>query len=225
MTLEKRGKLLKYSAAVAIAILCLSAAIVVGSIYRARLVQENAEKFLEELKTLNIETMTFQEVARFAQKHRGFVPDRAPSCSEQKCDYDFVFENKPLSSLRLAPYTRLGATISVGNSHVSRISSGLFSRVPDLPQGQPYLEVYLAEWRRGLGVPTPSAQASGVSVWPNFDVRHKLWRTGTDLWPQASRSVRDQAYDFNLSCLSRLRGCRTFGDLMKSPWPPPELIR
>src|SRR5579863_4005929 len=109
------GQVLLLEAVVA-AVACL--VIFVGFWARTSSQPAQAHAFLEDVTKLEVGTSTFEDARAVAKKHGGipwWVSDGSMRCTYEKCVFRFVFENKPLSSTHLVPYTGLIGTLIVND--------------------------------------------------------------------------------------------------------------
>lgn len=213
-------KLVKNTIAALVIIIFLGGLAVAGTVYRQKQVQRNAEMFLADLKGLSGKTVTYQDIMRLTQKYHAALYNPESPCSVQACLYSFVFTNGPLAYLFAARHIGFSTALATGKSLEGTaglsVVSIFGSLVSDLPHGPPDCVLFVRENARD---PAP---ASGVTVSQDLG-GGKPWKMSITLWPEASRPVREQAYSFNLDCLSKIGGCRTLRELMKSAWPPPDI--
>lgn len=165
-----------------------------------------AEAFLTDVTKLEVGKSTFEDAKTLARKYGGipwWVSDNSMQCTYQRCDFRFVFENKPLTSTHFVPYVGFIANVGVKNGavterhiHYARHSKRPFAynvRETVLPDGD-----------------TPEAQAMRRLIGfrrMNVDKEGIPSAVSIDLEPSTSADERSRAYALNLSCLSKILGC------------------
>ncbi len=165
-----------------------------------------AQAFLSDFLKLEVGKASFEEAKVVAQQHGGipwYLPDGSMQCTYQRCEFRFFFENKPLTSTHLVPYTGLIATIGVKDGVVvgryvdyMRYAKRPFSyHVRETllpPTGTPEWEAL----RHKIGLSRMHVDPSGVAT-----------AVSIGLEPSSSADQRRRAYALDLSCLSKLFGC------------------
>ena len=138
-------------------------------------------------------TSSFTEARAMAEEHGG-KPTRE-NCSAQACTFTFVIDNKPLSYIPGVSAVQFVATVGVKDGYVSE------------------REINYAILN-GTGVDFAYLLTDQVDL-HGFDVQKlKVDANGTphvlkvSLGQSATADERQRAYSIELSCLSRLRGCR-----------------
>jgi hypothetical protein len=172
-------------------------------------IAEHAAVVLTDIQSLPMGKATLQDVQQLAARNGGFAwPDSKP-CTEQQCQFAFTIDNHSLSRLHLAKPTIFSASLGIQNGRLATRSVGLTTGGEESSAS-----VFVSET---MVQPFPD--------WPAFHVaRHRgwqdrPWRTVVHLTPMASPEQRYSAYSVNVSCLSRLLGCRDARELAPALWP------
>jgi hypothetical protein len=184
------------------------AACIAFAIMWARTLPESnrAQAFLEDFMNLAVGKSTFEEARFIARKHGGipwWVSDNSMQCTYQRCELRFVFENKPLTSTHLIPYTGLVGTITVKDGvvterhiHYVRYARRPFAynvRETVLPSG----DTPEARGMRSLmGFRRMKVDSAGIPS-----------AVSVGLHPSSSADEKRRAYALNVSCLSKVFGC------------------
>jgi len=167
--------------------------------------RNRAQAFLSDVVKLELGKATFAEAQQLALKHGGIPANDGLRCSSESCVFRFVFENKPLTSARLVPYTRFSSMVSVKNGLVVERDI-LYERQPN--RSDPFAYSL-----------TDNSLSSDNQWWQHFR-QTGLWRLNVDergvprllqvsLGPSSTADQRKRAYALDLSCLSRLFGCNS----------------
>lgn len=185
----------------------------------ARDAQRRAQAFLRDFASLDPCTMSFDDARRFTEDHRvslwegvgpyghfldlesGTLP---PGCTSDHCDFRFSFQNIWLHRLLLAPLTELGAEIQVRGGKVDSTNVGLLVG----PRGAVALTVQDCSGRQKTAIPG----------------RRDPLITLVEIAPTATPAQHRGAFAFNLTCLSKIGGCKNSYQLLPS-LPPGEDIR
>jgi hypothetical protein len=165
-----------------------------------------AQAFLSDFLKLEVGKSSFEEAKVVAQRHGGvpwYLPNGNMWCTYQRCEFRFLFENKPLTSIHLVPYTGLIGTIDVKDGLVvgryvdyvryTKYAYGYYVQETVLPPiGTPEWEAL----RHKIGLTRMHVDPAGVAT-----------AVSIGLVPSSSADQRQRAYALNLSCLSKLFGC------------------
>jgi hypothetical protein len=169
--------------------------------------ERRAALFVSEMSKIEPGVSTFQDLSRLSSQFEANRDNLVQLCDKQACQVSFTFENRPLVRLHLAPFTHLAGWVKVENDKV--VNLGLAYRVDEereLSSSATVLEFPASPDRKGFVV-TKSDVAGGK---PPFTV--------VRLSSDATARQRAIAFDFDLSCLSRLRGCADAKVLSPSVW-------
>jgi hypothetical protein len=165
-----------------------------------------AQAFLADVTKLEVGKSTFEEAKILARKYGGipwWVSDNSMQCTYERCEFQFIFENKPLTSTHLVPYIGLIGTIFVKNGVVTERQISYF-RYAKRPFAYNVRETVLP--------PGDTPEARGMRRLIGFR-RMKVDRAGIPsavsigLSPSSSSEERRRAYTLNISCLSKIFGC------------------
>jgi hypothetical protein len=167
-----------------------------------------AEAFVKDVVKLVPGKSSFTEAQELARQYNGipwYTTANDMRCTFQRCTFKFVFENKPLTSIRLARYVELLGLVYVRDGIVAgRELHYVRDSGPYFPFDYEVFE-------------TPMWNEEGT-------VEHQreegLWRLKVDkygmpstvkvqLSASSSADQRKRAYSLELSCLAKLFGCNT----------------
>lgn len=165
-----------------------------------------AQAFLSDVTKLEVGKSTFEEAKSVAQKHGGipwWVSDGSMRCTWQECVFQFVFQNKPLTSTRVVPWVGLIGTVTVKDGVVTQESIS-YHRYAKRPFAYDVEEMVLQPaqtpegrgMRRMLGLTRMNVDPDGV---PSAVL--------IGLEAPSSSSQKKRAYAVDVSCLSKLFGC------------------
>ena len=164
-----------------------------------------AQAFMSDFLKLQVGKSSFEDAKVIAQQHGGipwYVSCSSMQCTYERCQFRFVFENKPLTSTHLVPWVGLFGTVDVKDGIViGRYVD--YQRYAERPFSYSVRETVLPltgppEWealRRKIGLSRmdvdPVGMATAISI---------------GLEPSSSADQRRRAYALDLSCLSKLFG-------------------
>src|SRR3954469_12529868 len=165
--------------AAVILLFCFFAIVISAAHYQRRA----AEQFLRDYSSSQVGTATFADANDLVRKYRGKVA--SSQCGAEKCSFSMQFNNRWLSTLRLAPPTRLITQIEVERGKVvGRYTQYMLGVGPVAPF---------------ILVSEPPRDSQVNPLWVHG------WWSGDDLWrmfirvrPDASREQHDVAYSFDL---------------------------
>lgn len=175
---------------------------------KARAQEARAGAFLQEITKVEVGRSTFEEAKIIARKYDGipwWVNNNSMRCNYEACRFRFVFENKPLTSLRVVPWTAVIAEISVRNGTIT-------SQEINYVRGANRPLYYTVRESAPPASDTEEPQARSGMIGLN---RLKVDKQGipsvlvVELHPSNSPDQRRRAYALNLSCLSALFGCNS----------------
>jgi hypothetical protein len=189
------------------AFLLLVFAMLLGLGYRYY-IEHRAKSLLADVKALRIGESDFADGMRIAQRYRRFrvkgnasVPaslDPAENvfpenvCTSDRCFFEFIIDNRPLSTLRLMDGAAFTATFAVLHGRVQ------------------YAEVYL------VGGPSPGVNGGIIQEinppadrWPGYQFRTPVGAPylRVVLTPAAPSSMRERAFAIDIHCLVAFRIC------------------
>lgn len=209
MSIVMTGRRFRIALIGGVVLLCAVAVALVS--LSALLTRHSAQSFLDDLGKLRLGESTLEDTQKLATKYEAAateeenaVGDVDPNCSPEYCEFKFFFYNAWMKRLRLAPPTWLRAQVVVRMGRVDykqvELSSG---------KGIAFYSAVVMEF---LSLPRPFEDK-------NYHVGRKLssdikWRVIINMTPHASAKEREQAYAFNLSCLTRLGGCKDAAELL-----------
>lgn len=165
-----------------------------------------AGDFLSDIAKLKVGESTFTDAKIIAEKHGGipwWVNENSMQCTYQKCVFRFVFENKPLTSTHLVPYTGLVGTLVVEDGVVMERDLDYF-RYAKRPFSYQVKELVLT--------PGNSPEAQGMRSLMGFsrmnvDAEGIPSAVSIGMSPLVGTEERRRAYSIDVSCLSRIFGC------------------
>jgi hypothetical protein len=176
--------------------------------------KRTAQSFFSEAIALRLQTTSDAQVRQLAVR---YGKQSNSLCTSENCSYFFSFDNGWLHHLHVAPYTRLTCTLTTTNGV-------LVSRRVDLVSGNP-LGPYGAFVDERLSLHTAIEKHHSLrGLHEPFDVSRETagqnsnirWRVYVNLTPSATQAEHRIAYDLDLGCLSRIRGCEDARALLPS---------
>lgn len=185
----------------AIAVLFASLLIFVVAWARTLSQPSRAQAFVRGVTKLKMGNSTFDEAKSIARMYGGipwWTSEGNMRCTQEECVFRFVFENKPLSSTRLVPYTALMAMLSVKRGVVNGLSLNYSSIKGDKEIAYNVINT--------LPPTTQGRKLTGL-VRMNVDRKGTAWAVSVYLDPSSSVDQRNRAYALNLSCLAKIFGC------------------
>jgi hypothetical protein len=212
---RKSGSFLR---ALFLVVAVLALLVVLGLAYRRHL-KHTAEALLTDVKALRIGQSDFADAMRIAQKYQRFrvegnasVPASpepaenvfpAKTCTSERCFFEFIIGNRPLSTLHLAHEASFNAVFAVLHGKVE------------------YVQVHL------IGGPDPGVNGAIVEEigtrtdqQPTYGFRNPIGSPylGVILTPSAPTAVRDSAFDMNMNCLIASTNCDKPCDYLPLAW-------
>lgn len=165
-----------------------------------------AHAFLSDVAKLKVGDSTFTDAKMIAEKHGGipwWVNETSMQCTYDNCVFQFVFENKPLTSTHLVPYTGLIGRLAIEHGVVTERHL-VYLRYAKRPLSYSVHELVLplgnspkAEgMRRRMGFARMKVDAEGIPS-----------AVSIGLSPLTGTEERHRAYSIDVSCLSRIFGC------------------
>jgi hypothetical protein len=171
-----------------------------------------AERILNAVRGEHWSSVDFVKAKGISERYGGhpgvFGRQDAP-CNASSCRFDIVVSNSPMHFLHLAPKTALYVSIQVRDNRVTAVSADLLSTIlggisEPAPLGAHVLEQIVPS------EPSVPGLVSTVSV---DDVAGGS-TVNVALNGSASTEEREVAYDFNLGCLTKVRGCKHAEDFL-----------
>lgn len=165
-----------------------------------------AQAFLTDFTRLEIGKSTLEQAESLARTHGGipwWVSNDSMRCTYQRCIFRFLFENKPLTSTHLVPYTGLIADVSVKQGIVVareltyvRQNKGqlTYDVVEAIPPALGTVEEEV--WKMHVGVMRLNVDQNGTPS-----------TISVGLEPSSPADQKRRAYSLDLSCLARIFGC------------------
>lgn len=201
------------AAAAAIFLTLLSAAF--AQAYRAR---EFGNEFLSDARNLRVGQSTYEDVLRIRAKYRSRSLNDLGSCDQNSCETGFSGGNKWLYHLGLVPGAVFIGGLTVRQGVLVKIS---------------------ATYACNPGYDANTEETVGGSPVSAYEVRHKqavsalvyksIW---VHITSAATPAQRERAYAYNLSCLTKLGGCKDANEILpllrklteanRPPPPPPD---
>lgn len=196
-------------------VLCVEAAIVVFAACvvftvawtRTLSQPRRAQAFLADFTSLELGKSTMEQAQSLARKHGGipwFISTDSMQCSYQRCAFHFVFENRPLTTTHLVPYTELVADVSVEQGivvarelHYARHNKRplTYDVVEAIPPALGTVDE--KSWKRThSGIMRLNVDLDGI---PSTIL--------VGLQPSSPTDQKKRAYSLDLSCLARIFGC------------------
>ncbi|HEY2548660.1 MAG TPA: hypothetical protein VGI46_21475 [Candidatus Acidoferrum sp.] len=187
-------------------VLALICVVPVAAIVRTFVVRWQARDFLQDVVHIRVGESDFAELQRLANKYRSYAVQDGPRCDQELCSFFFNFGNRWLWRIGLAPATRFGGGITAQRGKIAQIDLALQSGVAYTAQvvetlATPDSVPFKLEGRR--------ATSGGIDYTIAMTIR---------LTSAAPESVRQKAYNFNLACLTELRGCNNARLLLPGAW-------
>ena len=184
-----------------------------GFVTIANFSRVRAQHLLAALQTIRVGTTTFAEMQVLARQHHAHL---SQPCEASLCRFDFpLIENTVLAKTHLAPVTRFGGLVTVKNGKVSYMTVGLdvTSRVRTITSA----DVLVFPPGEQEAFPSGGAPFSIHTTWGGAFKQgesDKKWKTIVTMTSNAVPELQRAAFDFNLSCLTRLGGCTDSGELL-----------
>jgi hypothetical protein len=189
-------------AGIALVILLLAATVIGFGVVRRTKTQ--AQRFLAAYRTLAVGTTSYDNAKQQLAAYRAMLKPTS-SCTQRECDITFNIENSLLHRFHLAPATGLTGTLYFRNDI-------LVAKYVYFGQGMCCV-VQVAEL-----LPRDMKSSKGLDVRVEADDHGSPVRAFFTLAANATSEQAGYAYDFNLSCISKLRGCTSANELHALRW-------
>jgi hypothetical protein len=167
-------------------------------------VRWQARNFLQDVMHIRVGESDLVELQRLASKYRSFAVQGSPRCDQDLCTFDFYFDNRWLWRIGLAPGTRFGGGITAQRGKITEIDLALKTGI-----------AYTAQVVESPATPGSTPFKLGGKRATSGDVDYTMT---IHLTTAASEAVRQKAYNFNLACLTDLRGCNNARLLLPGAW-------
>ena len=185
-------------------VLALICVVPVAAMAQTVVVRWQARRFLQDVVHIRVGESDLADLQRLASKYRSFAVQGSPRCDQDLCSFDFYFGNRWLWRIGLAPGTRFGGGITAQRGKITEIDLSL---------------------QTGIDCSAQVVESPATPGSPPFKVNGRRATSGDvvytmtiHLTPAASEPVRQKAYNFNLACLTELRGCNNARLLLPGPW-------
>ena len=162
-----------------------------------------AKSFIRVLQGIQLGSTSSDAIQALREKCGSHCSEMTHPCDGNNCKLAFEFDNTPLWQLRIAPFTHLGGSVSIHNSHVDYI--GLVYRVScarNVSSG-----VQIAQFPESQTEPAFSKSVGPVGRPPFLSVK---------MTPSATPEQKTSVFELNFSCLSRIGGCAGVSELVPS---------
>lgn len=185
--------------------LLLAVSLAIFITVRVHLSRTQAEEFLRDTSRLAVGKAGYRDAEAILAPYRHHL-SYSDRCTPEHCLILFVFKNTWLRWLHLAPAASFGGTLVFENDV-------LVARITLLGQGD-----CTARVTESTSFAEPANPAN-----PDFSIRLERDKTGhpetaiVELTPKATAAQRQQAYDVNLGCLSKIGGCMA-DQMLPSVW-------
>jgi hypothetical protein len=184
-----------------LALICVVPAVAIAQTF---VVRWQARHFLQDVLRIRVGESDLVELQRLASKYRSFAVQGSPRCDQDLCSFDFHFGNRWLWQIGLAPGTRFGGGITAQRGKITEIDLILQTGI-----------AYSASVVESRATPGSTPFKVGGKRATSGDVDYAMT---IHLTTAASEAVRQKAYNFNLACLTDLRGCNNARQLLPGAW-------
>ncbi len=168
--------------------------------------RENAEAFLRQVRSVKVGVTDFNhvvELARRFQAHSSILP----GCNSTRCEITFEFNNSILAKIRLSRFTFLGSSIKINSGFVSYVGV-----------------VYRVETKTPLASSVTIIELPESPGFHDIEIHRVAADTGRPPFvvikttPSVMEEYRSILFDFDLTCLTRFRGCSDVTELARPMW-------
>ncbi|HKV24774.1 MAG TPA: hypothetical protein VJN93_09310 [Candidatus Acidoferrum sp.] len=188
-------------------VLLLICLVPAAAMARTLVVRWQAKNFLQDVMHIRVGESDLAELQTLASKYRGYAVQGSPRCDQDLCTFDFYFDNFWLGRIGLARGTRFGGGITALGGKIAQIE--LFV------QSDTGCSTEVVESR---GTPDSTAfKVGGIKRTTFGGVDYTITMT-IHLTSAASEQERQKAYNFNLACLTALRGCNDARQMLPGAW-------
>ncbi|HKV24771.1 MAG TPA: hypothetical protein VJN93_09295 [Candidatus Acidoferrum sp.] len=185
-------------------VLVLICIVPAAAMARTYVVRWQAKNFLQDVVHLRVGESDFAELQRLANKYRSYAVQGSPRCDQDLCTFDFYFGNRWLWQIGLAPGARFGSAITAQKGKITEIEVFLQTGI-----------AYTVDVVESPATPgsIPFKLAGGKRATSDVDLTMTIHLTSA-----ASEQERQKAYNFNLACLTALRGCNDARQMLPGAW-------
>lgn len=189
-----------------ICVLALICVVPAAAMARTFVVRWQASHFLQDVMHIRVGESDLIELQRLANEYRSYAVQGSPRCDRDLCSFDFYFGNRWLWRIGLAPGTRFGGGITAQRGKITEIDLSLGTGIANSAQ---VVETPATPGSTPFKVTGRRATSE--------DIDYTVSKT-IHLTTAASQAVRQKAYNFNLACLTSLRGCNNARMLLPGAW-------
>jgi hypothetical protein len=186
-----------------LALICLVPA---AAMARTFVVRWQAKNFLQDVMHIRVGESDLAELQRLANKYRSYAVQDSPRCDQDLCSFDFYFGNRWLWQIGLAQGTRFGGGITAQRGKITEIDLSLGTGIGNSAQ---VVETPVTPG----SIPFKVTGKRATSQDTDYTVSKTIHLTSA-----APEAVRQKAYNFNLACLTDLRGCNNARLLLPGAW-------
>jgi hypothetical protein len=169
--------------------------------------RRKADAFLQVSGKLVVGASTYGEAKHILDPYRSYVR-YSEECQPKHCQLSFLFQNSWLKFLHLAPPTAFGGSPIFDDGVLS-------ARITFLGQGHCCVD-HITEGK-ALVAPADESSRDYSLVLQRGDDGFP-WKGAVMLTPRATAQQRRDPYSFNVSCLSKLGGCKAAEELLPAIW-------
>ena len=180
--------------------LALIIAVPALAIVQAFAARSDANQFLADVKKLRVGKSSLVDLNTLSAKYRTYATPDGIECNQKLCTVFFYFGNKWLARIGLSAASRFGGGITAQEGTISKIDLALMT---DAAYSASVVEV--------LATPnsTPYKVEGRIATFGTTDFTLTVRLTSG-----ASEELRRKAYNFNLSCLTKLEGCKNAREML-----------
>lgn len=179
-----------------------------GCWYSIRKTQRNAQRFFQRALLLQIGQATEDDVLRLVYSSHGGTYGFEPCISGgADCIGTIYFDNTWLRRLHLAPPAAFACRFGVENRKLHNRWCEMFT----VAKSGEYLNAFVNEAK------TTRWRSDEIDQPLNerfFKVRMFDVFFGAFITPETPQELRKLAYNFNFNCLSKIRGCKSYEELL-----------
>jgi len=192
-----------------------------------------ARSFLSDIMKLEVGKSTFEDARMLAQRYGGipwWISSDSTQCTYQRCQFRFLFENKPLSSTYIEPHIGFisGIEVKTGIPYMGLIGDLAVRNGVLVGRNIHYVRyskrsfAYNVREQLPALANTPQAEAMKWSIGlkrMNVDQDGIPSAVSIDFEPSISPDQKARAYAINVSCLSKIFGCAGPSDIFPAGIP------
>lgn len=192
-----------------------------------------ARAFLSDVIKLEVGKSTLEDAETLAQRHGGipwWVGCDSMQCTYQRCEFRFVFENKPLSSTYIEPHAGFisGLQVRTGIPYVGLIADLSIKNGVLVGRHISYVRYskrsFAYDVREWLPASANTPEAEGMKLSEGLHrmiVDQDGIPSAVSIYfePSISPDQKVRAYAINVSCLSKIFGCAGPSDIFPAGIP------